>query len=138
MQKSGLSSVPFRPVVFNPALGDLSQLIAPPYDVIDPKQCEQLLAKHPYNVVRLILPPSLNPDDPSRYSNAAKLWKQWLEEQALVEIEEPSVFVYAQRFSIGRKRKEHISLLTTIPLLNYESGLIRPHEHTMPDRKSVV
>ncbi|MFA0740764.1 MAG: hypothetical protein DFNUSKGM_000871 [Candidatus Fervidibacter sacchari] len=136
MQKSGLSSVPFRPVVFNPALGDLSQLIAPPYDVIDPKQCEQLLAKHPCNVVRLILPPSLNPDDPSRYSNAAKLWKQWLEEQALVEIEELSVFVYAQRFSIGRKRKEHISLLTTIPLLNYESGLIRPHEHTMPKPKS--
>jgi len=136
MQKNGLSSVPFCPVVYNPSLGDLSQLIAPPYDVIDPKQCEQLLAKHPYNVVRLILPPSLNPDDPSRYLKAAKLWKQWLEEQALVELEEPSVFVYAQRFSIGRERKEHISLLTTIPLLDYESGLIRPHEHTMPKPKS--
>ena len=27
-------------------------------------------------------------------------------------------------------------MLTTIPLLDYESGLIRPHEHTMPKPKS--
>ena len=136
MQKSGLSSVLFRPVVYNPALGDLSQFIAPPYDVIDQKQCEQLLTKHPYNIVRLILPPSLNSDDPSRYSKAARLWKQWFEERVLVEMEEPSIFVYAQRFSLSGERKEHLSLLTTIPLLGYESGLIRPHEHTMPKPKS--
>jgi len=105
MQKSGLLSVPFRPIVYNPDLGDLSQLIAPPYDVINPKRCEQLLAKHPCNVVRLILPPSLNPDDPSRYSKAARLWEQWLDEKVLIELEEPSVFVYAQRFTLaGRGR----------------------------------
>jgi uncharacterized protein (DUF1015 family) len=136
MQKSGLLSVPFRPIVYNPDLGDLSQLIAPPYDVINPKRCEQLLAKHPCNVVRLILPPSLNPDDPSRYSKTARLWEQWLDEKVLVELEEPSVFVYAQRFALGGERKEHLSLLTTIPLLDYESGLVRPHEHTMPKPKS--
>ena len=136
MQKSALSSVPFRPVVYNPALGDLSQFIAPPYDVIDPKQCEQLLAKHPYNIVRLILPLSLEPNDPSRYSKAARLWERWLDERVLVELKEPSIFVYAQRFSFGGERKEHLLLLTTIPLLDYESGLIRPHEHTMPKPKS--
>lgn len=131
-----LCSVPFHPVIYNPDLGDLSLLLAPPYDVIDRVQCERLLSRHPYNVVRLILPPSLDADEPSRYEKASLLWKQWLKERVLIESEEPSVFVYAQRFSLWGKQKQHLALLTTIPLTDYETGLVRPHEHTMPKPKS--
>jgi len=136
MAQNRLLSKPFPPVVFNPNLGDLSLLIAPPYDVIGEEECERLLSKHPCNIVRLILPPSLNPDDPMRYQEAADLWEQWLREGVLVELDEPSVFVLAQRFTLGSHLKEHLMLLTTIPLLGFDSGLIRPHEHTMPKPKA--
>lgn len=136
MQIDRLSSVPFSPVIYNPKLGDLSHFLAPPYDVIDREQCERLLSKHPYNVVQLILPPSLEAESPSRYLKAARLWEQWLKEGVLVEIEEPSVFVYEQRFLVGKEEKKHLSLLTTIPLSDYEKGLVRPHEQTMLKPKS--
>lgn len=136
MAKESLLSKPFSPIIYNPNLGDLSLLIAPPYDVIDEKQCEQLLSRHPHNIVRLILPPSLYPDDPLRYQKAAALWKQWLKEQVLVELDEPSVFILAQRFTLNGGLREHLMLLTTIPLSDFESGLVKPHEHTMSKPKS--
>ncbi len=136
MARNRLFSRPFPPVIYNPNLGDLSPLIAPPYDVIDEKQCEQLLSRHPYNIVRLILPPSLHPDDPQRYQKVASLWEQWLEGKVLIELDEPSVFVLAQRFNLMGNLREHLMLLTAIPLSDYESGLVRPHEHTMPKPKS--
>jgi len=136
MAKGQLLSKPFSPVIFNPNLGDLSLLIAPPYDVIDEKQCEQLLSRHPHNIVRLILPPSLHPDDPLRYQKVAALWEQWMRERVLVELDEPSVFVLAQRFVLNESLREHLMLLTTIPLYDFEFGLVKPHEHTMPKPKT--
>ncbi len=41
-------------------VGALSDVIAPPYDVIGPQLQEQLYKKHPANVIRLIL----NRDEP--------------------------------------------------------------------------
>ncbi len=136
MAKGQLLSRPFLPIIYNPDLGDLSPLLAPPYDAIGEEQCAQLLSRHPYNIVRLILPPSLNPDDPLRYQKVASLWEQWLKERVLIELDEPSVFVLAQRFTLNGRQREHLMLLTTIPLCDFDSGLVRPHEHTMPKPKS--
>ena len=47
--------------------GPLQQLVAPPYDVIDPEQRAELAARSPYNVVHVDLPTG---DDP--YENAAR------------------------------------------------------------------
>ena len=58
-------------------VGSLSDVIAPPYDVIDAELQEQLYKKHPANVVRLIL----NRDEPgddehnNRYTRAARLFR---------------------------------------------------------------
>ena len=37
-------------------VGSLADVVAPPYDVIDDEQREQLVARSPYNVVELDLP----------------------------------------------------------------------------------
>ena len=34
---------------------DISPVVAPPYDMISPAEQEKFYARHPYNVVRLIL-----------------------------------------------------------------------------------
>ena len=38
-------------------VGALSDVIAPPYDVINPELQDQLYKQHPANVIRLIQPP---------------------------------------------------------------------------------
>ena len=46
----------FRGLRFDPAkAGQVSACLAPPYDVISPKEQEALYRKNPFNVVRLIL-----------------------------------------------------------------------------------
>jgi uncharacterized protein (DUF1015 family) len=75
-------------------VGSLSDVIAPPYDVIDPDLQEQLYKKHPANVVRLIL----NRDEPgddeqsNRYTRAARFLKNWRSEGVLFE-GQPAIYV---------------------------------------------
>ncbi len=59
-------------------VGALENVVAPPYDVIDAKFQDELLKKHPANVVRLILnreEPGDAPDD--KYARAARFLKNW-------------------------------------------------------------
>ncbi|MYH39768.1 MAG: DUF1015 domain-containing protein, partial [Candidatus Dadabacteria bacterium] len=47
---------PFRGIRYNEeAVGDFSKVIAPPYDVICPRQREELYAKRPFYAVRISL-----------------------------------------------------------------------------------
>jgi len=58
-------------------VGSLSDVIAPPYDVIDSELQDALYKRHPANVIRLIL----NRDEPgdddnsNRYTRAARFMK---------------------------------------------------------------
>jgi len=46
---------PFRGIAYNPNTVPLSEVIAPPYDVLSPEQQNALYAKHPLNFVRIML-----------------------------------------------------------------------------------
>ena len=68
-------------------VGALSQVIAPPYDVIDAALQARLYQQHPANVVRL----ELNREEPgdgelsNRYTRAAGFLKAWREQGALMQ-----------------------------------------------------
>src|SRR5262249_60286516 len=48
---------PLAGVRYDPArVGDVGRVLAPPYDVITPAGQEELYARSPWNVIRLILP----------------------------------------------------------------------------------
>ena len=67
---------PFRALRYDPdVVGDLGRVVAPPYDVIDAAERERLMARSPYNVVRLDYPGAEDRDsDPNdRYRRAARL-----------------------------------------------------------------
>ena len=66
---------PFEGLRYNLAqIGSLSDVVAPPYDVIDPALQDALYEKHPNNVVRLILNKMLPTDDEqnNRYTRSAR------------------------------------------------------------------
>ena len=65
--------IPFRAWRYSPSAGDLSQLVAPPYDVIGPDLRSRLYARSRHNVVRVDLgmtTPSDNECD-NQYTRAA-------------------------------------------------------------------
>ena len=78
--------VPFSGILYNKEIIDsYSQVTAPPYDVIKPQQQEELYAKNPYNVVRLILGKIYDDDSATnnRYTRSAEDFQSWLKEGVL-------------------------------------------------------
>ena len=91
--------MPFRGLRYTPAAGPLSDLLAPPYDVISPAQQRALEARNPRNAVRL----ELAEGGDERYAAVAGLVQQWQSDGALVREESPTLYVYEQRFQEAGK-----------------------------------
>ena len=71
---------PFSAVRYNlQHVGSISEVIAPPYDVIGPELQDALYKKHPANVIRLILNREEPGDDDhnNRYTRASRLMRRW-------------------------------------------------------------
>ena len=119
--------VPFSALRFSRSAGDLSLLLAPPYDVIDATDAEELKSRSPYNCVRLILPDG-SPGD--RYINAAATLRQWLLDGILDIDLDPAVYVYRQRFEADGQASERMAVFAAVRLTPFSDGEVLPHERT--------
>src|SRR4051794_35510896 len=87
-------------------VGSLGDVIAPPYDVIDPALQQALYDRSPHNVIRLIL----NKESPAdsehdnRYTRSARCLKEWLADDVLVQDSARGLYVYHQDFEVEGKR----------------------------------
>jgi uncharacterized protein (DUF1015 family) len=102
----------------------LSEVIAPPFDVISPEEQAQLYERSPYNVVRLELGREADPYEEARRSFAA--WRQ----QGVLRQDEPSFYVYDQRFESGGRQHTRRGLIARVKLEPWEAGVVLPHEAT--------
>lgn len=118
---------PFSALRFSPSAGDLSLLLAPPYDVIDEAYAEELKGRSPHNCVRLILPDG-SPGD--RYVNAADTLRQWILEGVLDVDPNPSVYVYRQRFEADGQAGDRLAVFAAVRLTPFSDGEVLPHERT--------
>ncbi len=101
---------PFRALRYNLArVGDLSAVVAPPYDVISPQQQAQLYAASPYNIVRLILGQRAptDTDMDNWYTRAKRDFDAWQQAQVLVRDETPAIYLYEHAFS-GQGQPPHL------------------------------
>src|SRR5262245_52632844 len=74
--------VPFHGLRYDErAAGALSDAMCPPYDVISDEQREQLIARSPYNFVRVEYGKGQPGDDPvdNRYARAKQALDEWTE-----------------------------------------------------------
>src|SRR6516162_2177877 len=87
-------------------VGALSDVIAPPYDVIDDALQQQLYDRSPYNVIRLILNKETKQDGPSenRYTRSARCLKDWLADDVLKQDSARALYVYHQEFEVEGKK----------------------------------
>ncbi len=130
----------FRGILYNPKkAGDLSELVAPPYDVIDKKEQKNLYEKHPLNSIRLIL--SKEPGE-KRYRSAADTLKKWLGEKILQRDKKPAIYRYCQDFELNGEIFKRKGFIAIVKIEDFESGVILPHEKTFEkykeDRLSLI
>ncbi len=114
-------------------VGALSDVVAPPYDVIDAPMQEALYRQSPYNVIRLIL----NKEEPSdsetenRYTRAARFLREWQADDVLVQDSARALYVYHQEFEVEGRRYTRKGFLARVRLEPFGSGRIYPHEETL-------
>jgi len=119
-------------------VGDLSDVTAPPYDVISPDQQRDLYERHPCNVIRLIL----NRDEPgdtdpeARYKRAANFLRHWQSERILIPEHEDALYVYHQEFDWEGRRYVRKGFLARVRLEEFGRGKIYPHEQTLSGPKA--
>ena len=115
----------------------LSELIAPPYDVIRPNLQEELYARNPYNVVRLILGKQFEDDNDSnnRYTRAAKDFEDWQKNDILKKDVEPSFYIYSQEYTFNGQTNNRIGFFARVRLEDFDKGNICPHEFTLAKAK---
>src|SRR5919202_6934719 len=119
-------------------VGALSDVVAPPYDVIDPALQEALYRRNPYNVVRLILNKEEPGDDDhdNRYTRSARLLREWQRDDVLVQDSARALYVCHQEFEVEGRRYTRKGFLARVRLEPFGSGRIYPHEETLAGPKA--
>jgi uncharacterized protein (DUF1015 family) len=119
-------------------VGALSNVVAPPYDVIDADLQQRLYDRSPNNVVRLILnkeSPADNDRD-NRYSRAAQHLRDWQSDGILKQDSARSLYVYHQEFEVEGRRHTRKGFMARVKLEPLGSGRIYAHEETMAGPKA--
>src|SRR5438477_12475641 len=119
-------------------VGALSDVIAPPYDVIDPALQQALYDRSPHNAIRLILNKETpqDTDGDNRYTRAAHCWRDWQTEGVLAQDSARSLYVYHQDFEAEGKRYMRKGFLARVRLEPFGKGRIYAHEETMAGPKA--
>jgi uncharacterized protein (DUF1015 family) len=113
-------------------VGDLGDVVAPPYDVIDAPQRAALMARSPFNVVAVDLPEG----EPDRYASARELFESWQLQGAVTRDQEPAMWAHTQRYTgpdgVAQTRR---GFFCRVRIEEYGPGRVRPHERTHPGPK---
>jgi len=142
---------PFRAVEYNQGSGDISAVIAPPYDVLDISQKRALLDGHASgdfnNIVGIDLPhvPAKELGPKEAYAAAGESYRGMLESGVLRKRETPAMFAYRQSFEFEGKEYERCGMSVTVETVAFgerEGGGILAHEQTFggpkEDRKALM
>src|SRR5262249_13974643 len=119
-------------------VGALSDVVAPPYDVIDPALQDKLYDASPFNIIRL----ELNREEPgddggnNRYSRAARFLGDWLRQGVLREEAPPAFSLYPQTFTGEGTAYTRKGFLARVRLEPFGAGKFYPHEETLSGPKA--
>lgn len=117
--------------------GPPETLLAPPYDVIYPDMHEDLYAKNPNNVVRLILGKTYPADTPAdnRYTRSAADLARFIGGGVLKRDSRPAIYVYSQVYSALGETKTRTGFIARKRLEDF-GGSVKPHENTFDAPKA--
>lgn len=125
---------PLNAIVYNQDKVEMTDVIAPPYDVILDDYREELYKRSDYNIVKLILAKgSKDLSEPNnRYDEAAKNFRAWLEAEVLVKLEKLCILYLLQKYTTEDGRKiTRKGFIARNKIEDFSTKNILPHEFTM-------
>jgi len=125
--------LPFVGLRYDPArVGDVNDVVAPPYDVIPADQAARYFNRSPYNIARIELARLLYPEAQDPYRLAAAELGRWQREGVLRPDPAPGFYVYALAFNWGGRRFDRVGLVGMVRLPEAADGSVLAHERTVP------
>ncbi|MGZ8422897.1 MAG: DUF1015 family protein, partial [Nitrospira sp.] len=136
--------IPFHGTLYNPSIvGDVRQVVAPPYDIIDSALQKALHDRHPNNVIRLELGYEQPADNTAnnKYTRASIALQDWLKSGALRRDSQLAIYYHTIEYqppysAPGTPTKLFKGFLSTVELEEFGSGKIYPHENTRAAAKT--
>lgn len=126
--------IPFRGIRYNPEkINNLSDVVTPPYDIIDDTAQKIFYARNPYNIIRLELGYQFPGDseEDNRYTRAAANYQKWLQEGVLIRETRETIYLYEQEFFINKIKYQRTGFFARVKLEELSEGKILPHEETL-------
>ena len=119
-----------------PAAGRAADVIAPPYDVVGTEEARQRAQGRPHNFLHVSkpeidFPPGADPHAPEIYAKASENLSRLVGDGVLIRDPKPCYYVY--RLIAGDHQQT--GLVAAASLAAYDSGRIRRHELTRPDKQ---
>jgi uncharacterized protein (DUF1015 family) len=109
------------------ASADLSEVIAPPYDVLSDADLDSLEALSAHNIVHIDVPRER--DGETRYEAAGERLRNWLAEGVLVRDEQPSFTLYRMSFTdAAGTDRQIVGVLGGLEVVDEGAGEVLPHE----------
>jgi uncharacterized protein (DUF1015 family) len=110
-----------------------AKVAAPPYDVLNRSEAQELAAGNEYsflhiNKPEIDMPASVGDYDPSVYAKGRENLDRFLEQGILAQDDRPGLYLYRQ--IMGSHQQTGIVAVASVEA--YEQGLIKKHEFTRP------
>lgn len=131
--------LPFQGIHYNSnQIDSLADVTTPPYDVISEAKQDEYHARHPYNIIRLILGEKTESDTPDNnpHTRAAASYREWLSKGILVKAPEPALYLTAIDFPFMNETFRRYGLFAKVGLEPFDRKIILPHEKTFSKVKS--
>jgi len=121
---------PFRAIRYHRE--DVSNLIAPPYDILSRKDKKALLRKDDHNIVALDLPhlPPKTAGPNKAYAQAAGDLTCWIDVHTLAYDPKPAIYAYHQTYDLAGKTLTRKHFFARLRLEPFGKGNVYPHEQT--------
>lgn len=130
---------PLKGVMYNTQkIGSLRDVVTPPFDVISPRDQEAFYARHPNNIVRVILGKTHPGDSAGNnpHTRAAAYFNTWLTDGTLVRDDRPALYLTVMEFAHGGRSITRYGLIARVGLEPFEKGIVLPHERTFSGVKT--
>ncbi len=111
-------------------VGNLKDVVCPPYDIIDEKGAQRYLNASKYNIIRLEKPVGEN-----AYRNAQRLLNEWKSSGVLKDDESDCIYIYEEEFSALGETRAFKGIICLVKLEEFSKGVILPHEETLSKAK---
>ena len=119
-----------------PAPPHAAEVSCPPYDVISTDEARVLAEGRDGSFLHVIrpeidFPREADPYDDAIYAHGRDELARLIDEELMVEDDEPGMFVYR----LVRDGRRQLGLVCTVDAAEYRDGRIRRHEKTRPDKE---